>query len=105
MQASEDDENELERLLLDAEKCKTNVDHQVNLFYPKACVSYVFLQIHIIELYMKTGRLREGWQYCLEVEKNQLWPNSKAWYTCMVEIAVNFEVCRSFLILESTFSV
>ena len=43
MQASEDDENELERVLLDAEKFKTNVDHQVNVFYPKVCVNYVFL--------------------------------------------------------------
>ena len=38
MQATDDEKSELERVLLDAEKYETNVDHQVNVFYHKLCV-------------------------------------------------------------------
>jgi hypothetical protein len=59
------------------------------------------MQVRLVTLYKRTGRINEGWQHCCEVEQMQPWPASREWYSCMVEMSENYQVwnSRNFLFL------
>ena len=52
------------------------------------------MQVRLVTLYQRTGRISEGWQHCCEVEQRQPWPASREWYSCMVEMSENYQVVR-----------
>ena len=55
-------------------------------------VMMTLLQVRLVTLYQRTGRISEGWQHCCEVELRQPWPACREWYSCMVEMSENYQV-------------
>ena len=52
------------------------------------------MQVKLVTLYRRTGRISEGWQHCCELEQREPcpWPASREWYSCMVEMSENYQV-------------
>ena len=55
-------------------------------------VLMVMMQVRLVTLYQRTGRIVLGWEHCVQVEERQPWPGSREWYSCMVEMAENYLV-------------
>ena len=53
---------------------------------------YLFIQIRLVALYQRTGRILEGYNLCSELEAKHQWPSSREWYSCLVEMAENYQV-------------
>ena len=54
------------------------------------------MQVRLVTLYQRTGRISEGWQHCCDVEQSQPWPDSKEWYSCMVDMLESYQVKNDF---------
>ena len=52
----------------------------------------VTLRIRLASLYQRVGRIEDGWGMVTEVEAGQPWPQSKDWYSALVEMAENYQV-------------
>ena len=50
-------------------------------------------------LYLRTGRILEGYNLCAELEHSHPWSCSREWYSALVEVAENYQVHESFLIV------
>ena len=50
------------------------------------------MQVSLVTLYKRTDRISEGWQQCFEVEQMQPWPDSREWYSCVVEMSEIYKV-------------
>ena len=64
---------------------------------------HTLFKVRLVTLYQRTGRISQGWQHCCEMEVNKPWPTSREWYSCMVEMAENYQV--NFLFLWVIFSI
>ena len=47
-------------------------------------------------LYQRTGRILEAYNLCSELENRHMWPGSREWYSCLVEMAENYQVRKGF---------
>ena len=47
-------------------------------------------------LYQRTGRILEAYNLCSELENRHMWPGSREWYSCLVEMAENYQVRKMF---------
>ena len=52
----------------------------------------VTLRIRLASLYQRVGRIEDGWGMVTEVEAALPWPQSKDWYSALVEMAENYQV-------------
>lgn len=56
------------------------------------CHKNIVSQIRLVSLYQRTGRILEGFNLCSELEARHQWPSSREWYSCLVEMAENYQV-------------
>ena len=58
----------------------------------KARPGDVGLRIRLVTLLQRSGRIREGFSLCSELEQKRLWFTSREWYSCLVELCENYQV-------------
>ena len=49
----------------------------------------VGLRVRKVTLFQRTGRIREGFNLCSDLEQKRLWFSSREWYSCVVELCEN----------------
>ena len=79
-------------LLQELQARPTDVQLRVSNSYHCNMLSPLMTQVRLVTLYQRTGRIGEGWEHCMKVEERQPWPASREWYSCMVEMAENYQV-------------
>ena len=52
----------------------------------------VTLRIRLVRLYQRSGRIQEGWDHCAKVEEKMPWPETREWYSCVLEMADNYKL-------------
>ena len=81
-------------LLQELQARPTDVQLRVSNSYHCKMLSPLMTQVRLVTLYQRTGRIGEGWEHCMKVEERQPWPASREWYSCMVEMAENYQVLK-----------
>ena len=66
----------------------------------KARPGDVGLRVRLVTLLQRSGRIKEGFQLCSELEEKRLWFTSREWYSCLVELCENYQasLCLSLYI-------
>jgi len=52
----------------------------------------VILRMRLVRLFQRSGRIQEGWEHVTQVENMMPWPENKDWYSCIAELAENFQL-------------
>ena len=58
------------------------------------------LRIRLVTLLQRSGRIREDFSLCSELEQKRLWFTSREWYSCLVELCENYKVSLVSLCTE-----
>ena len=58
----------------------------------KARPGDVGLRVRLVTLLQRSGRIKEGFTLCSELEQKRLWFTSREWYSCLVELCENYQV-------------
>ena len=58
----------------------------------KARPEDVGLRVRLITLLQRSGKIKEGFKMCSELEKKQPWMTSREWYAALVELCENYQV-------------
>ena len=58
----------------------------------KARPEDVGLRVRLITLLQRSGKIKEGFKMCSELEKKQPWMSSREWYAALVELCENYQV-------------
>ena len=52
----------------------------------------VGLRVRLVSLLQRSGRTKEGFKLCCDLEKRQQWFSSREWYAAVVELCENYQV-------------
>ena len=71
----------------------------------KARPQEVGLRVRLVTLLQRSGRTKEGFKMCSDLEQKQLWFTSREWHGAVVELCENYQVRRNseFYIEQSVF--
>ena len=58
----------------------------------KARPEDIGLRVRLVTLLQRSGKIREGFKMCWELEQKQPWMSSREWYAALVELSENYQV-------------
>ena len=65
----------------------------------------VGLRVRKVTLLQRTGRIREGFNLCSDLEQKRLWFLSREWYSCVVELCENYQASLSISVRISVLTL